>query len=194
MDGFERRTASKKQQIIVTALPLFLTHGIKSVSIATIAKQAHVSQVSIYNYFGSKDHLLKATMDYYIDEIFKEYEEILHAKISFSDKIKQMIFQKGKLATAIHEEIISYFTSSASGEPSYADQLFQEKTLQFFYTLIQQGKDEGYIKKDLSEHAVMIYLQLFKDAMQKKELQEVLIPLTEDIMHLFFYGIIGNKD
>lgn len=47
------------QSILQTAIELFSVWGIKAVSIAEIAQKANVSQVSIYNFFGSKDNLAK---------------------------------------------------------------------------------------------------------------------------------------
>jgi AcrR family transcriptional regulator len=57
LDGFERRRERKKESIRRAALELFKINGIKKVSIAEIAKKAHVSPVTIYNHFGDKNTL-----------------------------------------------------------------------------------------------------------------------------------------
>ena len=58
MDGFEKRREQKKKDILKAALSLFQQYGVQKVTISEIAKKANVSQVTIYNYFESKDNLL----------------------------------------------------------------------------------------------------------------------------------------
>jgi AcrR family transcriptional regulator len=53
MNGFERRKKRKRENICRAAFELFCTLGMQKTKIAQIAKKADVSQVTIYNYFGS---------------------------------------------------------------------------------------------------------------------------------------------
>ena len=62
MNGFERRTELKKDKIRTAALKLFCTYGPDKTSINEIAQEAGVSPASIYNYFGSKEGLMKDTI------------------------------------------------------------------------------------------------------------------------------------
>ena len=59
LNGYERRTKAKKESIVNAARKRFTTRGITDVSIKEIAAKANVSQVTIYNYFGSKNALQK---------------------------------------------------------------------------------------------------------------------------------------
>lgn len=54
MNGFTRRTKEKMETIEEATISL-LDLGIDNIKIADIAAKAMVSQVSIYNYYGSKD-------------------------------------------------------------------------------------------------------------------------------------------
>lgn len=58
----ERRT-EKKQQIIDVALKLFADSSYHATSISKIAKEAGISKGLMYNYFDSKEDLLKAIVD-----------------------------------------------------------------------------------------------------------------------------------
>ncbi len=62
MNGFERRRELKKKSILQAAYDLFSARGIKDVGIAEIAQKAAVSQVSIYNFFDSKENLVRQAM------------------------------------------------------------------------------------------------------------------------------------
>ncbi len=193
MDGFQKRTRKKQRDILEAALQLFLLHGIKKVSIAEIAQEANVSQVTIYNYFDSKDKLIHQAIKHYIDQSYQHYQEILNSEEDFPEKIKNIIFNKRGVADTVHEEIYQYLMNDLNNEQSYLDRVYREKSIPFFQQLISEGKKKGYINADISEEAIMFYIQMLKDQMQKKEINEYILPITEDILNLFFYGIMGKS-
>lgn len=77
---FEAIRASSTSRIMDAALELFGTVGYQSTTIAQIADKAGVSKGLIYNYFDSKESLLKAM----IDELAKEGEKIVQ-KVTVDD-------------------------------------------------------------------------------------------------------------
>jgi len=50
----------KQQQILRTAEIMFNRFGVKKTAVDDIAHDARVAKATIYNYFGSKEGLLKA--------------------------------------------------------------------------------------------------------------------------------------
>lgn len=60
LNGFERVKEKKKRAIKEAAFVLFSERGFNEVKIEHIAKEANVSQVTIYNHFGSKDALFRS--------------------------------------------------------------------------------------------------------------------------------------
>src|SRR5690625_1516025 len=109
MDGFEKRREQKKKDILKAALSLFQEYGVQKVSIAEIAKKAHVSQVTIYNYFESKDNLVYHVFKYYVDNIWEEQKEMLESDIPLNKKIEKIIFDKGIDVKKINAQICKYF-------------------------------------------------------------------------------------
>ena len=61
-EQFEVIREERKQSIINTALNLFAKQGFDKTSISRIAKDAGISKGLIYNYFDSKEDLLKAVI------------------------------------------------------------------------------------------------------------------------------------
>jgi AcrR family transcriptional regulator len=57
------KTTNQKDHIIQTALELFATHGYASTPVSLIARKAKVSQGLMYNFFKSKDELLKTSIE-----------------------------------------------------------------------------------------------------------------------------------
>jgi TetR/AcrR family transcriptional regulator of autoinduction and epiphytic fitness len=58
---------SKKIQIAVAALPLFLENGFKGTSIDMVVKSSQVSKATVYNHFPDKAALILATLVLWID-------------------------------------------------------------------------------------------------------------------------------
>lgn len=59
MNGFERRKEQNRESIMQAALELFKAYGFGKVTVNDIAYEANVSQVTIYNHFGSKEKLVR---------------------------------------------------------------------------------------------------------------------------------------
>ncbi len=58
-----RPPSISNQQILDAARAEFLAHGLSKASTAEIARRAGVSEGSIFNRFGTKDHLFEVAMD-----------------------------------------------------------------------------------------------------------------------------------
>ncbi|SET02795.1 transcriptional regulator, TetR family [Oceanobacillus limi] len=194
MDGFQRRKEMKKTNILEAALTLFMKYGIQKVAVSEIAKEAKVSQVTIYNYFESKEKLIREVIMYYVEKVWSETEELLDSDIDFSEKIKQIIFQSSTTANEINEDFYQYIMREYATGNNYIEKFYAEKALPRLADFFTFGKEQGYIDSSISNEAIMFYIQMFNDYLSKEEVQKQALPLSEDLSKLLFYGIVGNKD
>ncbi|PPA69307.1 TetR/AcrR family transcriptional regulator [Jeotgalibacillus proteolyticus] len=194
MDGFQRRREQKKQDILEASINLFMDYGIQKVSIAEIAKKAGVSQVTIYNYFENKHKLIHEVFIYYVDKAVENFEQVVYSDVPFNEKIKQIIFNKKEVATQINEEFYQYLMKEYSTEGNYIEQVYQEKTIPYFTKLFKEGKKQGYVNPNLSNEAIMFYIHMLKDYIQREDVYQNILPLTEEITDIFFYGTMGKKE
>ncbi|MFD2446973.1 TetR/AcrR family transcriptional regulator [Bacillus sp. CGMCC 1.16607] len=194
MDGFQRRKEQKKMNILEAALSLFIEYGVQKISIAEIANKAKVSQVTIYNYFESKHNLAHETFIYYIDKATDEFDQILHSNLAFPEKIKQLIFTKKEAAHQIHEDFYQYIMREYTSSSNHFEKLYIEQSLPRFIELLNEGKEQGFVDPNLSNEAILFYLQALNNHMQHEDVYQKILPLTEDIMNIFFYGIVGKRE
>jgi len=192
LDGFQRRREQKKQNILEAALLLFMDLGVQKVSISDIAKKANVSQVTIYNYFESKHNLVHEVFLYYIDKATNNFEKVIFSDMPFPEKIKMLIFNKKEIASSINEEFYQYLMKEYSSEGNYIEKIYAEKAVPYLNLLFKEGKENGYIDQNLSEEAMLFYIYMLKDYIQREEVYQKILPLTEDITNIFFYGIMGK--
>ncbi|WP_326938279.1 hypothetical protein [Alkalihalobacillus alcalophilus] len=105
-----------------------------------------------------------------------------------------MMFEKSDLADEIGEKFFQDFMLDYSNGKSYVEELYIKEGLPRLIELFNVGKEQGHIDQSISNEAMLLYLQMFKEFMQRKDIAQTLLPLTEDLTKLFFYGIVGEKD
>ena len=192
MDGFQRRREQKENAILQAALTLFMDAGVQKVSIAEIAAKANVSQVTIYKYFESKENLTQLVLKFYVDQIWEEQKKQLNSDLPFLDKIKQITFSKSDYANQFNSQFFQYFMNDYSNGKSYVEEIYTREAIPRMIALFDEGKEQGFIDQNMSNEAILVYMQMFKDYLQQKDVSLTVLPMTEDLITLFFYGIVGK--
>ena len=194
MDGFEKRREQKKKSILEAALALFMEYGIQKVSIAEIAKKANVSQVTIYNYFESKDNLVRFVFQYYVDQVWNEQKQVLESDLPFNEKIKNIIFEKGMKAAQISTRFFQDFMKDYASGQSYVEEVYLKEALPLLINLFDEGRKQGVIDSTISNEEILFYLQMFQRYLQLEDISPLILPIAEDLTKLFFYGVAGKKE
>lgn len=193
MNGYQLRTVKKKEQIMKATFDLIRKYGAEKTSIVEISKHARVSPVSIYNYFGSKEELIRMTFIDYMSNIMNEYEKLLDKPIPFQEKLELLLGGRMNSMDQINSDFIQI-----SNEPSvqeYIEAFYKERTIPFFVKLIEQGKQEGCIDPEISIEAALFYIQVFKEALARPGFITQASPtMLRDIDRLFYYGLIGKAE
>jgi len=193
MDGYQRRTEQKKKQIKRVALELFTSIGVDKVTLAEIAKKANVSPVTLYNYFGTKEKLIRTVITDLLQEAWEERLRLIRSEMSFREKIERMIFDTAKYATLLNPEFLKEIMSDS---PEMRD-VIEEMTAAYMPEVIQfieSGKADGCIDDELSTESIMVYLNLMREVgyriliFNEKEKNE---RLFKDLTRLFFYGLLA---
>ena len=71
---FEEIRESKRRKILDSAVECFATSGYHAVTISNLAAHAGISKGLMYNYFSSKDELLKAIFNEIISEMMQLFD------------------------------------------------------------------------------------------------------------------------
>ena len=88
MNKYEIRTNNKKNSIINATIQIISKKGYNNTSIKEIAAKAMVSQVSIYNYFGSKENLTIEALKTIVIDSFNNANKLLKKDIPFEERVK----------------------------------------------------------------------------------------------------------
>ncbi|EAC3131769.1 TetR/AcrR family transcriptional regulator [Listeria monocytogenes] len=191
MNNYEKRTLSKKTAIIEAALILFGKQGFTAVSIKDIAALADVSQVSIYNYFGSKEALVGECARVIMQDTIALAEEILASEGTFTQKLERAI----QLCNAeINLSLSKFISKEASKDQQFLILLvnnINSLKKDIYMKYVAAGKEAQVIDNAISDEVI----QLFIDAINSLGLtvpEEELEEKQAEIIQLFLYGLIGQ--
>lgn len=198
MNGFERRRLQKMEQIRLAAFSLLTKYGIHKVNIHEIAKKANVSQVTIYNYFGSKDELVYDVLKDYFEKQIDSFQKLIYSDLTFQDKLYKSIELKLIFTNELSPEFIETIILENGQLGNLFEQYANKKMMSLLLTLIEQGRKSGDISESLSIETILFTLQAMIDGLLKYK--KVLSansdnhPFMNELVHFFFYGLVGKKE
>jgi AcrR family transcriptional regulator len=190
MDGFERRKEQSKKDIRRAAEELFSRFGADKVSVNDIAHKAGVSQATIYNNFGSKDELVRDYHGTIVKTIASRFRDILIMKKSWVDKFQGFLQSWIDIADQYKIEI------EASEAKQSRDSIGMEIESSF-REFIKEGKDQGNLRSDLSDEAIITYIKFFQQGISNNQgISDKMrhdAKLSQDLLSLFIYGVSGQS-
>ncbi|EAC3065058.1 TetR/AcrR family transcriptional regulator [Listeria monocytogenes] len=191
MNNYEKRTLSKKTAIIEAALILFGKQGFTAVSIKDIAALADVSQVSIYNYFGSKEALIGECARVIMQDTIALAEEILASEGTFTQKLERAI---QLCNTEINLSLSKFISKEASKDQQFLILLvnnINSLKKDIYMKYVAAGKEAQVIDNAISDEVIQLFIDAINSlglTVPKEELEEK----QAEIIQLFLYGLIGQ--
>ncbi len=195
MNGFERRREQKKDSIRRAALELFHSFGFRKVSINDIAQKAGVSQVTIYNHFGSKDELVRDVVKNLLYSLVGKYSGMIKEEKPFLEKLEAIVFDKSELVGQFHGELIQTALSQDVEMRQFVESMWQGEINQLLIDLFEDGKKQGYISPELSQEAILTYFEIIRQGMYNSPHIRAKLEnnpkLTRELISAFTYGLNG---
>jgi AcrR family transcriptional regulator len=141
---FKEIREQRKAQIMTAALELFAKHGFHSTSIANIATEAGISKGLLYNYFESKEALIRELIMHGFEELFSVFDPN-HDGVLSRNEMKFMIIELIEIIKNDAQFWRLYF--SILTQPAIyglIEQWIMEKALPMFTIISNYFKREGY--------------------------------------------------
>jgi AcrR family transcriptional regulator len=196
MDGFERRREQKKANIRRAALELFRIYGFKKVTVNDIARQADVSPVTIYNYFGSRDALVHDVVKAQFMSLLEKLRTVIDGEEPFPEKLENIIFDKTEIAGQFHGEFAQALFHSNPEMKRFVETVWQRDVTKLTVDLLEQGTRQGYVNRELSQEALLLYLEILRRGVSvSPELiigRELDRKFLRELNYLFLYGMLGT--
>ena len=158
----KRRTASKQErrtQLIKATINTIARHGLSDTTIATVAKEAKLSQGIINLHFKSKELLLVETLRYVVDEYRVAWETALeHAGETNAEKLAALVEADFQPRVCDRNKLAVWFAfwGESKSRPTYRklcaerDRHYEEMLEQLCAELILEGAYPGLNAKIVS--------------------------------------------
>jgi len=196
MNGFERRKEKKKDAIRHSALELFRYYGFEKVTISDIARHASVSQVTIYNHFGSKDELVREVIKTLLRNMLEEYRLTIEGEGTFIEKLELVVFDKLEMLNQYQGEFIQNIIRADPEIRQFVDSTWWKEFNRLTLDLFNEGKREGHVSQELSDEVILFYLEILRrgvfastNLVKKAQNQK----LSRELMYMFRYGLVGKR-
>jgi AcrR family transcriptional regulator len=196
MNGFEKRALQIKAKIIETTLEMLKTCDTNKIRITDIAKTANVSQVTIYNYFGNKDALLREVVKKYLEDSFHVFLENMSGDFTFKEKIEKLIFLERESSLSSLTPFFMDLFKEDQEVAQFIEKEYNEKILPAFFRLIEEGRRNGEISDKISNDGLMLFINF--SMKYTNEFYELIqqtgnMNLINEMLHIFLYGICGKE-
>lgn len=190
-------TKSKKlQQITETAHTLFMSHGIKRVTIEEICRTATVSKMTFYKYFDNKNDLAISVLDSIFTKAEKHYSNIMAQDTSFSEKVKDIIKLKLEASKDVSTEMLQDLWNNPVPEVANYMKKRTQLSLKLFLDDMIAAQNKGEIRQDINPHFILYFIGKMQEIATDEKIihmYETVQDFTSEIINLFFYGILTRE-
>lgn len=165
MNGYEKRVDAKKRHIKSCALEMLEQYEYDKISVLDIAKYARVSRATIYNHYEDKESLYQEALSEVINDGIARIEDVLSSEGSFMDKFGQMQAIKGGLYRYA-ENAFKMERRDLMGKTGALSNIQQDKIHLLTIKLLEQGRQEGCIRQDISNDKILDMIKVLRMGIQ----------------------------
>ncbi len=165
----------KKTKLLRDVVSIFMTYGIKSVTMDDVAKQLHISKKTLYQYVSDKNDLVLQCVQLECRHEECEIGKILAQNLNAIDEnIAISRFVLGQIRD-VHPSIFYDFEKYHPEALAMLNESRQGFTVNVIYNNITKGINEGYFRNDIHvEIATRLWLSRINAIFQP-----VLFPMKE---------------
>ncbi len=146
MTRITKKPEERRNEILNTAQRLFIENGYLETSVSEIVKEIGVAQGTFYYYFKTKEEVINAIIDRYIDEIINDFELCLaHKDWDFLRKMENLASAEIK----INLRTLNYLHRIKSVDIEIRIlSIMVKKIVPYYRTLIEEGIKSGSCNTD----------------------------------------------
>jgi len=198
MNGFEKRTQEKKNQVLEATFNLIKTDaGIENVTMDEIARHSNVGKTTIFKYFGSKENLIHEVFKYFLTQMGESAREIMAENRPFEETLIAMSQNKinylEKIDKRFYLELMDYFTKKDDEGLSLMMRQYAESSFSLMLDLFHRGRKEGKVDLKYSDEFLLVYFQALVEGISSPHIYPKILPYTAQWTELMIKGIAPNK-
>jgi TetR/AcrR family fatty acid metabolism transcriptional regulator len=193
------RSSAKKKAIVKAAEKVFGKKGFHEAPLSEIAKEAHISESTIYEYFSTKEELLFSIPAETIREYLNKNQEVLPYIRSSADKLRSLIHRHLSLYANNEDYAKVVMLNLKSNRNFLKTDAYKvvQASARVTTQVIEEGIKNGEFRSDQQPHLVraMIWGTIEHLVTRKSLLgkPEDLLSLADDITDTILHGIMAPE-
>ncbi len=177
----ERKKIQSKQAILQASIHLFSTKGFQDTSIADIMNEADLGIGTFYNYFESKEEVLKSLLNGLVEDMRSALQLFVREKRTPAEILEKTVMLSAKLLSE-NRFVLPLFLSASnlSGLPAGAKGLSEEPSgfKRLFDHILTDGQESGDFRQDIPAEVVT---ELFHSMFQAASFSSLSMSFEENI-------------
>jgi AcrR family transcriptional regulator len=175
----ERKKQRTRQLIADTAWRLFAEHGFDAVSVAQVAREAEVSEATVFNYFKTKEDLVYHRMEAFEQELLSairdrpEGESIVHAFGRFALQPRGFLVSDDPAATEGMRSAARVISGSPALQARQRDIFDRFTATLASFIAEERGMDAGDVEAWVTANALIGLHRAILDYTHRQALAEV---------------------
>ncbi|MEG0772614.1 TetR/AcrR family transcriptional regulator [Clostridium sp.] len=198
MNGYERRTQEKKNQVLEATFHLMNTDaGIENITMDDIAKNANVGKTSIFKYFESKENLIHEVFKYFLNNIRETAKALMAENRPFEETIIAMSLNKinhlEKINKQFYLDLMDFVTKKGDDGISLMMKQYTQESFNIMLDLFHRGRKEGKVDLKYSDEFLMVYFQAIVEGISSPHIYPKILPYTAQWTELLIKGLAPSK-
>ncbi|MCC5468004.1 TetR/AcrR family transcriptional regulator [Pelosinus baikalensis] len=192
MENVISRRDRKKVQILNTlvdiSMELFVAKGFEETTIADIMKSADLGTGTFYNYFQSKEDVLKYVLTQKFDQAKNSLERLIKSTISPQEKISQILVILGRIYED-NRQLFGLINHLGPNQPPHGPE-FKD----ILVSIIDEGQKNGDFRKTIP---IEIVIETFMGLIKSAATSHSKIPFMENLnykLDLFLNGLTEKNN
>jgi AcrR family transcriptional regulator len=199
MNGFEKRTLEKRQQIINATFTLInQKQGIQSLKIEDIAREANVGKTTIFKYFGNKETLIHETFAVFIDQIRQQAHTEMEKNLPFEETLIALSQNKmraiNQMSKQFYLDMMVYMTEKNENGLSILMEKYTKESIDMLLDLFHRGRKEGKVDLKYSDEFLILYFQSLVEGMSHPTIYERMLPYSEEWTEILLAGMAPKSN
>jgi len=194
LNGFEKRTSEKKNQVLTAAFHLMNTeNGIENLKIDHLVEESSVGKTTIFKYFGNKERIVHEVFKRFINKMISDAEIITEQNQPFEETLVSLSYNKMDYLEQVHHQfyldLMSYLTTAKGNGLSVLMQLYTKQSRDMMLDLFHRGRKEGKVDLKYSDEFLLLYFQATVEGISNPKIYENLAPYTKQWVELLIKGL-----
>jgi len=194
MSRREKKKLQTRKTIAEIALKLFFSKGLNETTIAEIMENAALGTGTFYNYFDSKEAILKYCLAERIDRASQTCEDIQSSTLNSTQKLSRILQVIGKTHDENRQLISLYMKFYHNSDKVDKEPPHGARFMEIFASIILEGQTKNEFRRDIPPEIIN---EMFSGILKTTMSSDLELPFMDNINFkhsLLLEGVIKKKD